>query len=356
MKVVIHGATNLSNFGDMLFAKLFYDRCLKNGFVTDFYSGARYGIGDFCRQETGYKRKCNLIGLLKSDAMIMMSGGYLGEDKNTFHNTIKRYFRFLFPARVFLLTGKPLYILGVGGGPLFSKFLQKATVRILNKANILLVRDEETRDYFVSYGCKNKITVTTDTALNILDSDLPKLECSDEIKEVLRNNKIVLLHLVYGERNDGIILKKIIPALNRFLEEHPEYHVIASTDGDPDKDVRETKSYKNLPESRVHAYQYTNSMQMCSMINRADFVITMKLHVGILASSFGKSVISFPLHREKVGRFYKQIGEENRSINIAKCDSNIVYDRINKFYNLPIHISDNLREEAKKNLEVIDSI
>lgn len=356
MRVVIHGATNLSNFGDILFAKLFYERCIKNGFETDFYYDRNYGIGEFCRKELGYYRKCGVFGLVKSDAMIMMSGGYLGEDNKSISNTIKRYFRFILPAKIFLLTKKPLYIIGVGGGPLFSKFLQKTSIDVLNRAKVLIVRDQETRDYFQQYGCKNEITVTTDTAINICDYILPELFVSDTLKEIMKKNKIVLLHLVYGTRSDELIHKKIIPALIRFLDEHSEYQVIVSTDGDPEKDVTKLVSYLAIPKDRVHAYKYYDCMQLCSLINEVDFVITMKLHVGIIASTLGKSVVSFPIHREKVGRFYDQIGEPNRSVNMLNCTPELVYDKIKEFYNVPIVLSDDLRNKAKLNLIAIDNI
>ena len=48
MKLLLHGAINLSNFGDYLFAKIFYDYIKDRGQDVDFYTHPQYGISSLC--------------------------------------------------------------------------------------------------------------------------------------------------------------------------------------------------------------------------------------------------------------------------------------------------------------------
>ncbi len=361
MHIVIHGATNLSNFGDILFAHLFYNESIKNGYDTDFYSGSGFGIGEFCRKELQYYKKCKGLKFLGADAMVLMSGGYFGEDKHSLKNTIVRYFRFFFPARLFQLTKKPIYVLGVGGGPVYSKFLKKVAVKILNYAKLVYVRDEETKKYFKEYGCSNDIKVTSDTALCISADNLPTCTaCDEKLAEIRavhdRGEKVILLHALCSANMDEKVADRVVPALNRFLENHKNYHVVVSTDGLFNGDLRELKTYKLLNSDKVIVYNYSNSLYFCKLINEVDFVVTMKLHVGIIASNFGKSVVSFPIHIEKVGRFYRQIREAQRSKRLEETESSEIYDMMEEYYDKPIVISSELRQRAQCNLDALGKI
>ena len=356
MKVVIHGATNLSNFGDILFAHLFYNKCIECGMETSFYSLPPYGIGVFLRKELNYQKKEGVLKFLKNDALVLMSGGYFGEDKKTKINTIKRYFRFFFPARLFMITGKPIYILGVGGGPLLSYFLQKSAVKILNYAKLVYVRDQETKDYFCEYGCNNEIIVTSDTALCIGNYTFPKLRIDRQENTQLNEMRNILLHIMMDDERDTKISELVVPAINRFVDEHSEYGVVVCTDGVPKGDLRKTKSFQAIRTNNKFAFNYKNSLELCSLINSIDVAITMKLHVGIVASALHKSVISFPMHREKVQRFYKQIGESDRCVSFNDISENVVYEKLRIYHQIPIEIPEEIKSLSLMNLEAIESI
>ena len=358
MKILLHGADNNSNFGDVLFAHLFYEKCLEVGFESvDFVQFPKYGIGEFCRKELKYTNRMSIRQMLKADALILISGGYFGEDQNNIKETIKRYIRYFLPALIFQKTGKDVYILGVGGGPLFSHFLRKAAVKIWNRAVHIRVRESETKKYFEQYGVINNIVITSDTAQVITQDVLPRLKIENDLKQRFGNKKLILLHLVMKQENDQKIAEYIVPALKRFITEYPDYGIVAAPDFVRDREVLlNLKTIEALGLSNCYVYDYYDSWQMCALINRMDIVITTKLHVGIVGASLGKSVLSFPAHREKTGRYYHQIGEDGRCIHINKIDENIVYDQFLKYYDKPIILSKEIRMLAQSNLDVIDDI
>lgn len=354
MKIIIHGSVFTDNFGDVLFSDMFYSRLKKNGNEVYFLGIPKIGISDFAKKEINYKEKCTLRNLLTAKVVVMLSGGYLGEDAISFKNTIVRYIKYILPIRVFELLKKKVYIIAVGGGPLNNSFLRYSCVKALNKATYLSVRDEETYQYFKGYGVKNNMIITSDTAQSIT-----KAYCNGFKMNYCVNNgsKYIFLHYVNNQSVDEEMAEKVIPALNRFLMEHNDYGVIVGTDVKVEySDVLNSKTYSHLNSNDKTIFEYNSVKELCGLLSSIDFVVTPKLHVGIVAASFGKSVISFPIHREKTGRYYRQIGEEQRSIKLSEVNENIVYSQLSCYYDKPIIIPDSLIRQANANIELLDSI
>lgn len=358
MNVLIHGATYTSNFGDILFAHLFYDKCRElNDCEVDFLQFPRYGICDFCRKELHYEHHMSVFSSLKSDVLILMSGGYFGENEGNLINSIRRYLAYFFPARIFQLLGKPVYVLGVGGGPLSTSFLRNSAVRLLNKAKVITVRDKETKDYFIQYGVNNNIEITSDTAQVISSEMIPELKNEQELVQAVGKHKLLFFHLVPPRNSDEKLVTSVVPGIIHFLNVHPEYQLVVGTDELYSIDsIKKLKCYQKLSDKIRFIHEYRDCWQMVAFLNRVDFVVTPKLHVGIVSSTLGKSVVSFPIHLEKTQRYYRQIGEAERSVHIDSVTPDIAYSQLERYYDTPIVLSLDIRNAAKRNLERIAQI
>lgn len=358
MKVVLHGAINSSNFGDVLFARLIYKKCMDAGFEdVDFIQMPKYGVGACVRKELAYMRKLSIVQMINQDVFIFIPGGYFGDNKGTRKESITRFLRYILPAAVFALTKKPIYIIGVGGGPICSPFLRKCIVKLWNKAAHITVRDEETAQYFRGYGVSNDITVTSDVAQVLTESDVPEFEAGKQLRERFGDKKLVLLHLVTIKESDEIIAEKIVPALKTFLSENPDYALVTAADGIFQKDtLLNLKTEQALNADEHYLYEYHDCMQFCALLNTVSFIITTKLHTGVVGAAMGKSVISFPAHREKTERYYRQIGEAERCVHIRDLTREKAYSQINKFYDKPITLSSEICSLAESNLHIIDEI
>lgn len=352
MNYLIHGALEDTNFGDCLFAHIFYNYLKENNSVS-FSQIPKYGISEYLKKELELS-KDSLFKEKDADALVYMSGGYFGDYKGTLKESLKRYLRYFIVAIPYMLKKKPIYICGVGGGPINNGFLLRSIVRIMNYSTMITVRDQETADYFTKAGVRRMIEVTTDTALT-LGKYHEMFECNQRIDELLskaRNDKLIFLH-VYGNSSvDEHIRIKIVPALNRFLSEHSGYTVVVGTDSVVNESVENIEVYKSITGSKI-AVDYYATKQMCYLLSLIDCAITTKLHVGIVSSVFNKSVLSFPNHIHKTRRFYKQIGEENRCVLLNECTEDLVYEMICKYVNKPINIENSILDKAWRNLEII---
>ena len=344
MKIIIHGATNGSNFGDCLFAHLFYEAFSEYG-IVDFLHMPIFGICDYLTREIPFYKSA-IVNYKDADCLIYMSGGYFGDTEGNWKEALTRYFRYFRIAKYFIKSNKPIYVCGIGGGPVKNSFLRKTIVRILNEAKFVSVRDEETAAYFRDHGVVNSIIVTTDSALSIKNRKLPKFElCKTTVAK-----KNLFFHVYGDDKNNQELILKILPALNRFIDEHPnEYRVFVGTDYVCKSKICELEIYKNLDGDKV-AVDYLSTWNFCSLIQQMNSVITVKLHVGIVSSLYGKSVISFPKHANKTKRFYKQIGYSDRCKLLKDCDENEIYSMINRYIDIPIEIDSTIIEKARCNL------
>ena len=361
--IILQGYLHDANFGDILSGYLFYKRCQNAGFQKiDFFQFRNLGIGDFFRKQTGYTVKKNLLSCLKSDAFVIISGGSFWNDKRNPHDALVRFARFIFPALIYQLRHKPVYILGVGGGPVDTLWLRKKMIKVINKSKIVTFRDDSTKKIFDDYGVKKKTVVTADTMLTIRKEMLDPFEESEKLNKIAEGRKKILLHLPDGVNENSCVADKILPGLIQFLCEHKEYLLVISNDNK--RELGEEEKYQNeririlLKDAALNFYEYKyhDSWQMCSLINEMDCVITLKLHVGVVSCALGKSVVSFPVHREKTDNFYRMINQSERCINMRKLEKEMVYGQLCRFINQPVFISEELRTEAEKNLAALDQI
>ena len=72
--------------------------------------------------------------------------------------------------------------------------------------------------------------------------------------------------------------------------------------------------------------------------------------MGILAAAFGKSVVSFPMHKHKTARFYQSIEEEGRCIPFDSISGQEVFDKMMYYADKPIIISREIRKAAYENI------
>lgn len=363
MKVVLQGYLCDANFGDMLYACLFYDRCRKAGFQSvDFIQFRSYGIGPFCRQQIGYHTVKSLLSCFRADAFVIISGGGFWNESGRPHDARIRYRRFILPALIFQWLRKPVCVSGVGGGPVDTPWLREKMVKMLNRARVVTFRDEQTLKIFQEYGVTNPMKATADTALCIQQSMLQELEEKRELDDAARGRKKIMLHIPDGAWEVGQIAVHVVPAVIRFLADHPDYYLVVSHDNIRNLSEEE-KEHKRQISAALHAagldyyaYNYHDCWQMCSLIGEMDTVVTAKLHVGVVACSLGKSVIAFPVHRDKTDHFYQMIGESGRCVNMRQLNTETAYRQLTTYYNKTVHISEYQRKRAEENLSILDAL
>ncbi|MGN1369074.1 MAG: polysaccharide pyruvyl transferase family protein [Aristaeellaceae bacterium] len=357
-RILLHGAINTSNFGDVLFTTIFCRYIKAYGgdrWEPCFLESGRYGIGEFVRRENGYDTHLTPAEEKASDALLYISGGYFGDNRKSFRLSIRRWMRYVRIGLHMCAKQRDILILGVGGGPLYAGFNRRAFRKIMDSACCVTVRDPKTKAYFEDLGVKRPIEITADTALTITQEQLPALDAavSAALDEYLDGRKMLFVHLVGADWIDVPFAKQVVPAINRFVEANRDYRIVIGFDGVYDHDVSQLETVRALEGPSPFYYRYSSAWQLCAFLNRAELVVTTKLHVGIVSSSLGKSVISFPEHAYKTERFYEQIGEQGRSVRLKQVTDGQAYTMLEQYAGVPIHIPDEIRTLALRNLDCL---
>lgn len=353
---MLHGATMGTNFGDFLFAHLFYNKvCEVNKTGETYFYESKYAMSPFFKKNLNYQYNYSKTCKRKADLLIYISGGYFGERENNTKEHILRFLRYFTVGLYFSIMKKPIIIIGVGAGPLSSWWLRFFTRKIFNNADLITVRDKESKEYLEKYGVKKKIIITSDSAQAI-----PTDYCLHPIDEYLtgkvnKNKKYVFLHVNPYVNSNNSIVKKIVPPLNKFLSKHKEYGVIIGCDqySGGDEGVDYVRNYVKCDD--VILYKYSNPLTLCSLLKEVDLIITTKLHVGVIGATFSKSVISISGHSEKIHRYYRQIGQSERTISLLNCSEEEIFQLLNKYHNIPIVLDDEVFNLAQLNTDLLQN-
>ncbi len=350
MRVMLHGAINMSNYGDYLFAELFGNAIKKFGAEVEYYAHPKYGVSDYFAKyldyipdRTHYKKVME-----KCDALVMISGGYFIEPlrKRPFAE-FRRIQRYLAPAYYFLNAGKPIYILGVGAGPFTKAAFSRKSKKILEYAKVLTVRNEESKHFCREYGIKRDIEVTADTAL-LLKEYMESEKSNVKPFVIPLGRKMLLFHIDPQNDVKEKMREIIIPAVKRFLDNNPDYQLYLAADGVCSNEVY--GEFADMFEGYLpEILKFDDPWVFTRQLECADIIVTTKLHAGIVGSLFGRSVLSFPFVPNKTTRFYKQIGESGRCKALSEVGSAEAYSMLESYKGKGITVPAELIDRARIN-------
>ena len=341
MKILLNGATGGTNFGDFLFAEAFQQK-VGNLVGEDnvYWYESRYALSDFFKKHLHYDKKYNLSEI---DALICISGGYFCGNDHTIKDYIIRYLMYFQLCIQCIWKRIPIAIIGVEVGIPHNFLMKKIQEYILRKSSVLVVRNEESLKNSKVYGVKNAIC-TADSAhaiVNNLGLD----------KKIEQERKKLFIHIDPSCISEQ---KKLIKPINVFLMKHPEYEVYLGTD-QKSKNEDELNNYlKQIKCKYKKIIPYDYPTQLCIILNEMDFIITPKLHVGIVGVTLSKSVVSFSIHSEKIKRFYNQLNEKHRTISMNTFDEEQALAMLEEYHDKKIILDESILKLSYQNFECVE--
>ncbi len=231
-------------------------------------------------------------------------------------------------------------------------------VFLCNNSERVIVRDEESKKYLLTYGVKEeKVEETADSILLLEQKDVDKY-WDEKYKNELQKDKsidvvFIGVHLQVSS-NKREKLKLIISDINNYVKKLNQYKIVIFNDtykSEPDETV--LNSFREcLDENKIMYYVYLNPNQLIGLINNLDIVITTKLQCGIVANCLGKYAISISVHN-KTTRLYSQLGLKERQILIddykkGKLNEMLLNYKKGEIYN---NIPQSVKQYAMKNKE-----
>lgn len=331
--IALHGSYYPNNFGDVLILAIqaqWIKEITGKDIVLPYATSVYRNIIDSLPLH-------GIEALKKSTKLIYGAGGYFGEPlvgkwKWGFRN-IKKH---ALPAEYAMFTKKEHAVIGPGVGPVTNIFARKEIVRICKRASVITVRDIESKQYLVKYGVsESKINVTSDVALTLKKSELPAWarENSRKLFEHIENYKYGIHvgtdveSVTYGE-NTRMLIEECID----FLNSNPNITPVIIIDNDNTSQNNSANYIINNVKQKCIIHKYSNIWETVAILGDLDFILTNKLHVGIVSYALGTQCISIPYH-PKTQRFYKQIEEDAMCIPLLEIERNSVRNLLSNSLN-----------------------
>ncbi|WP_303903728.1 polysaccharide pyruvyl transferase family protein [Thiohalomonas denitrificans] len=208
----------------------------------------------------------------------------------------------------------PVMVYAIGAGPLRDVAVQAAVREVLDRAEVITVREGAARQVLEEIGVRHEILVTADPAMLLKPEPLPRQTLVTETLD--RDGPVVgmsvrepgaaapdvnqdVYHQLLANAADYIVdrfgARVVFIPMERGVLDMQHSHAVISKMLCPQK-------------AAVLKGEYTSG-QLMTLIGRFDFVVGMRLHFLILAALNRVPFVALP-YASKVGGFLEQIGAE----------------------------------------------
>ncbi len=283
---------------------------------------------------------------MKSSDMLISGGGGLFQDV-TSSRSILYYLGLIKMAK---LLKKKVVVLANGIGPVRKKFNRYLTKSIVNKVDLITVRDEVSRNVLKRMGVTQKIYLTADPALLLKDTDESKIrkEKLDSMLDFKEEGRTLIGVSVRNWKDFESFSEKIVYFLDYVLENHdvdllfiPMHY---KTDLEPSKTIigkLKGRAYLVEEELNHHELRY--------LIGKMDMVIGMRLHSLVFASEKGIPVMGI-VYDPKVNSYLEMINQISLG-NVENLDHVQMVSLFEKNFNNKHYYTEKMKnavEELKK--------
>ncbi|MDB5083355.1 MAG: polysaccharide pyruvyl transferase CsaB [Bacilli bacterium] len=243
--------------------------------------------------------------LLRSDLLIM-GGGTLLQDV-TSPRSILYYLGIVCLAK---LVKKPVVFFAQGFGPVNRPISKRLIAKFVNQVDLITVRDDKSRDDFLTYISKPPIEVTADPALSIDPGSFPV-----ETGQAILSEFGVSAGSDAGHRRIGVAIRnwstdspyheRLAAVLDILARQG---HTIIFIPMQYPRDVAASKKVADfMQETSILLDRQFTYHEVSTIIASLDLVIGMRLHSLILASVFEVPFVSLS-YDPKIDRFVQRMG------------------------------------------------
>jgi len=348
--VLLHGATNFgsSNYGDYVYAEFVYEYLKEKKINVCFYQPSSFfirNLRDYLKNQPFDKKEADLI--------IYIPGGYFGEGHQArFRDNLVQFIRFM-PLGIWASYKKiPMVVLGIGAGPNHCFFMNFGIRRICNHSQFVTVRDKESYESLKKLCPKANIIESGDLIITRTINETNQSSQLRRIEQVRNNRKILLIH--YNHSKEA--LRKFAKSVKKFISQHKEYMVVVTSDSILKFEEEYFKEFERESGIKCEHFLYENSSELTALLRIIDVVLTCKLHVGVVACSFEKSVVAVACHPEKTKRFYSQIGESGRCVSLFNVTPDEICRLLEKYHEKKIHIDEQIIKKSSLTWELLEQV
>lgn len=237
--------------------------------------------------------------------LLLSGGGSLLQDV-TGSNSPLYYLGIIFLAKLF---DKPVMIYAQGIGPLKKKRNRRLTTWLLNAANRITVRDQESKEDLIEMGIQREIIVTADALLALNKKDVEEKPGREILEryEIKREEGEKLLGVYLRSWEKDEFVAPLVEALNEMLEKGWKLVFVPMQFPRDIQVARETVRLLNNHQGVILKDSYSPE-ELLSLTKNFDLIVGMRLHSLIMATVVGVPMVGLS-YDHKVDRFLRQAGQ-----------------------------------------------
>ncbi len=333
LKITMHGYFGFDNIGDeaILYSMIQGIKSInENSRITVLSSSPektsrRYNVHSISR--VNFWR---IMGSLRKSQLFISGGGSLLQDVTSFYSPLYYLFVMQLAARF----AKKSVFAFQGFGPLKSKILRKLTVNSLTKMDEISVRDEKSRAKLVQMGLpEERVRKIFDPVFLLTPEKVSReavVKNSDENNEDI--NSRYNLGVAVRPWGDNKYLQEVITAVNRFIEEYPEFKLTLiplhyESDIKSVRKVKNNLSGRDMQNIKVVS-PIEHPREITDIFSKLDLLLGVRLHSLIFATLLGVPCVGIE-YDPKIPAFLSQLELEpagkTEEISARKIYNDLVY-------------------------------
>lgn len=286
-----------------------------------------------------------ILRAMKNTELFISGGGSLLQDVTSTRSLLY----YLAIMKLAKLCKKPVMIYANGIGPINKKINRFLTRKILNKVDLITLRDEASRQYIYELGIKNKnIHVTADPVFTLLPS--PK----ENIWEIFKNEKIPRDKKLIGIsirqwKKAGNLIEAISDTIRYIIKTYDVNVVLIPMHYPEDLEIS-LKIQEVVGEEHSYVMKDRYSVEeIMGVIKELEIIIAMRLHSLIYAATQEVPIVGL-VYDPKVEGILHSLGMDNMS-NVEELVVEELIQNINYVWENRGELKEKLRlqdEDLKK--------
>ncbi len=280
-----------------------------------------------------------VLSAIKSTDLFLSGGGSLLQDVTSTRSLI--YYLAIMTITKFL--GKPVMVYANGIGPIERKVNRFLTKNILNRVDLITLRDDKSMEYVRELGIKNKnIYVTADPVFTLEASSKDRVNQIFDIEKIPRDKKIIGISIRQWKKSKNLI-QIMVEAIDYIVDKY-DVNVLLVPMHYPE-DLGISVEIKNLVDKGCYVIKEKyNVEEIMGIIREFEIIIAMRLHSLIYAANQEIPMIGLS-YDPKVDGILKSLGMDS----ICNVEEFTLRDLINNVDNVMIN-----RESLKEKLRAQD--
>jgi polysaccharide pyruvyl transferase CsaB len=345
--VIVSGYYGYKNMGDDCLLSVIIDKLENENVIvlsrTPRETRLEYGVHSIGRFNWWQIKKNMFRG-----GLLINGGGSILQDV-TSTKSIMYYLLIIKMARWFNMK---VMVYANGIGPVNSPVNRRRVRKVLDKVDVITLRERQSLDELREMGVKNeRVEITADPAFTLEPCD------NERVDELLKDSSVDGDFFAIAIRPWKDDISAIVEVAKKVQEKHgltPLFLVMQ-----PLKDEKITQEFCEQVKGSKILKNATNAMEMLGVLCRAKFLIGMRLHSIIYSASVGTPFIGFS-YDPKIDSIASELGDNVFLHNVSDINPQDVLKDVDYIVNNRKEISQELtakvaemREKTKRDTELV---